>query len=124
MSSHKAQVVATNNHIEEDVTLLIEGTTVKCFISYCPYELEVGKTYDVELTLNLSDNYEIERTETIQTLAEYTNRGYSYILYGDLRNDILMTFTSINVEGIHYDHPECNDHFIKLKVERIDASFH
>lgn len=124
MSSHKAQVVATNNHIEEDVTLLIEGTTVKCFISYCPYELEVGKTYDVELTLNLSDNYEIERTETIQTLAEHTNRGYSYILYGDLRNDILMTFTSINVEGIHYDHPECNDHFIKLKVERIDASFH
>ncbi len=124
MSSHKAQVVATNNHIEEDVTLLIEGTTVKCFISYCPYELEVGKTYDVELTLNLSDNYEIERAETIQTLAEHTNRGYSYILYGDLRNDILMTFTSINVEGIHYDHPECNDHFIKLKVERIDASFH
>ena len=124
MSLHKAQVVATNNHIEEDVTLLIEGTTVKCFISYCPYELEVGKTYDVELTLNLSDNYEIERTETIQTLAEYTYRGYSYILYGDLRNDILMTFTSINVEGIHYDHPECNDHFIKLKVERIDASFH
>lgn len=124
MSSHKAQVVATNNHIEEDVTLLIEGTTVKCFISYCPYELEVGKTYDVELTLNLSDNYEIERTETIQTLAEHTNRGYSYILYGDLRNDILMTFTSINFEGIHYDHPECNDHFIKLKVERIDASFH
>ena len=124
MSLHKAQVVATNNHIEEDVTLLIEGTTVKCFISYCPYELEVGKTYDVELTLNLSDNYEIERTETIQTLAEHTNRGYSYILYGDLRNDILMTFTSINVEGIHYDHPECNDHFIKLKVERIDASFH
>ena len=91
MSSHKAQVVATNNHIEEDVTLLIEGTTVKCFISYCPYELEVGKTYDVELTLNLSDNYEIERAETIQTLAEHTNRGYSYILYGDLRNDILMT---------------------------------
>lgn len=124
MSLHKAQVVATNNHIEEDVTLLIEGTTVKCFISYCPYELEVGKTYDVELTLNLSDNYEIERAETIQTLAEHTNRGYSYILYGDLRNDILMTFTSINVEGIHYDHPECNDHFIKLKVERIDASFH
>ena len=124
MSSHKAQVVATNNHIEEDVTLLIEGTTVKCFISYCPYELEVGKTYDVELTLNLSDNYEIERAETIQTLAEHTNRGYSYILYGDLRNDILMTFTSIDVEGIHYDHPECNDHFIKLKVERIDASFH
>lgn len=124
MSLHKAQVVATNNHIEEDVTLLIEGTTVKCFISYCPYELEVGKTYDVELTLNLSDNYEIERAKTIQTLAEHTNRGYSYILYGDLRNDILMTFTSINVEGIHYDHPECNDHFIKLKVERIDASFH
>lgn len=124
MSLHKAQVVATNNHIEEDVTLLIEGTTVKCFISYCPYELEVGKTYDVELTLNLSDNYEIERTETIQTLAEHTNRGYSYILYGDLRNDMLMTFTSINVEGIHYAHPECNDHFIKLKVERIDASFH
>ena len=120
----KAKVVALIEHIEEDVTLIIDGTTINCFASYCPYELEVGKTYDVELTLNLSENYEIERTGETNTLIKHTNRGYSYVLYGDLHNEILMSFTSLNVEGVHYDHPECNDHFIKLKVERIDACFH
>lgn len=120
----QAQVVALNEHIEEDATLLIDGTLINCFISYCPYVIEVGKSYYVELTLNLSDDYEIGRVESRELLAEKIGKGYAYLLYGDLCDDNFLSFTLFNDEGIHYDHPECNDHFIKLKVERIDASFH
>ncbi|AZF12858.1 hypothetical protein C4J93_4698 [Pseudomonas sp. R2-37-08W] len=120
----KAEVIAFNKHVEEDVTLLIEGTFINCFISYCPYELEVGKTYAVELTLNLSDDYEIERTVVSRPLVKRIDRGYAYVLYGYLSNNMFVTFTSLHDEDIHYVHPECNEHFIKLKIERIDASFH
>ena len=119
----KARVLALNEHVEEDVTLLIEGTVINCFISYCLNEIEVGKSYDVELTLNIPDDYQIQKVEPRKTLAEKAGRGYSYFLYGELRNDLFFTFTSLKVEGVHYDHPDCNDHFIKLEVERIDVAF-
>lgn len=123
-SYKKAHVLALNEHIEEDVTLLIEGTVINCFISCCPYEIEVGKTYNVALTINLSDDYGIERVEPSAVLAAKTDRGYSYLLYGKLDNENILTFTSLSDEDIHHDHPEYNEHFIKLEVERIDASFH
>lgn len=44
--------MALNAQFEEEVTLLIEDTIINCFVSYCPYETEIGNTYDVELTLN------------------------------------------------------------------------
>lgn len=120
----KAKVLALNDHVEEDVTLLIEGTVINCFISYSPYQIMIGNTYDVELTINLADDYHIERAQPRNTLAEWAGCGYSYFLYGELCNDSLHTFTTLNDEDLHYDHPECNDHFIKLKVERIDVTFH
>ncbi|WP_428839041.1 DUF6896 domain-containing protein [Pseudomonas trivialis] len=54
---------------------------------------------------------------------EKAARSYSYVFYGDLCNDTLLNFTSLNIEGVHYDHPDCNEHFIKLVAERIDVSF-
>jgi hypothetical protein len=51
-NSKKAKVLALNAQFEEEVTLLIEDTIINCFVSYCPYETEIGNTYDVELTLN------------------------------------------------------------------------
>lgn len=119
----KAKVIVLNEHVDEDVTLLVEGTVINCFVSYCPHKIKVGETYDVELTLNLSDDYEIERVQPREILVEKTDCGYCYFLYGELHNEIFLTFTPLNDEDVHYEHPECNEHFIKLKVQRIDASF-
>ena len=120
----RVRVLALNDQIQEDITLLIEGTIINCFISYCPYKIEVGKFYDVELTINIPEDYVLERAEPSSVLAEKIDPGYSYILYGELCDERLLTFTSLNDEGIHYDHPELNGSFVKLTVERIDASFH
>ena len=119
----KATVLAVNEQVEEEVTLLIEGTVVTCFASYCPYEIEVGKTYDVELTLNLAEHYEAKKTCSNDIFAVQINNGFSYILYGDLRDDTFQTFTSLKVEDIHHDHPDLNNSFIKLSIERIDVAF-
>lgn len=123
-SYKKARVLALNDQIEEDITLLIDGAVINCFISYCPFQIEIGKFYDVELTLNIPDDYVLERVERSGVLAEKIDPGYSYILYGELCDERFLTFTSLSDEGIHYDHPELNGHFVKLTVERIDASFH
>jgi hypothetical protein len=109
--------------MEEDVTLLIDGTTINCFTSYSPKKIKIGQTYDVEITLNISENYEIQKVAPQKQLIESTDRTYAYFFYGELRNDSFYTFTLLNDEGVHYDHPDCNDHFIKLEVERVDVAF-
>ncbi|NVZ70921.1 hypothetical protein [Pseudomonas costantinii] len=119
----KAQVLAINELVEEEVTLLIDGTTIICFASYSPYEIEVGKIYDVEITLNLSEHYEIRKLNSNEILVERVGSSYSYALYGMLSQSKFQTFTLLNDEEIHYDYPELNDCFIKLTVERIEASF-
>lgn len=108
---------------EEDVTLLIEGRTVECFINSCPHEIGIGETYQVELTLNMSDSYQIEETPNNTILIEKRAKGYAYFLCGTLKNEIFESFTDFHVEDIHYDYPGLNDQFIKLEVDRIDVNF-
>ncbi|MGY2402851.1 hypothetical protein [Pseudomonas sp. SDO5271_S396] len=119
----KAQVLSTNELIEEEVTLLIDKTIVTCFTTHCPYKIEQGSFYDIEISLNLSDNYEVQKICPTKILAEQVDNSFSYILYGILNNDLFETFTPLNDEGIHYEHPDLNGHFIKVSIERIDVAF-
>ena len=119
----KALLINTNEHIDEEVTLLIDGSTIVCFANVCPYELKVGKTYDVELKLNLPDNYSINQSSQREILIEKTGKGFAYSLYGELHDDEFHTFTTLFDENVHCDHPALNNKFIRLHVERIGASF-
>lgn len=116
-------ITAINEHVEDEITLLIDDTEVVCFASYCPHVLKVGKEYEVELILNFPEAYEAISVEPRSLLIEKKNSGFSYYLYGKLKNDAFQTFTTFFDEKIHFDHPELNGKFIKLGVERIDVSF-
>jgi hypothetical protein len=112
-------IIDTN---EEHVTLLINEHLIDCFTNSCPYEIEAGETYNIELTMNLSDSYQIKTTSCTDVLIEKIG-GYSYFLYGTLRSGVFETFTDLYDEDVHYDYPEFNGHFIKLEVDRIDVNF-
>lgn len=119
----KILLLKINEHIDEEVTLLIDGTKVVCFANVCPYELEVGKTYDAELKLNLSEKYLISKSPHSEKLVERIGDGFAYNLYGELQNDEFHTFTTLYDEGVHYEHPALNNRFIRLQVDRIDVNF-
>lgn len=119
----KALLIKTSEHIDEEVTLLIDGSTIVCFANVCPYELKAGKTYSIELKLNLPDNYSTIESSHREIPIEKIGKGFAYNLYGELHDDEFHTFTVLFDEGVHYDHPAPNNKFIRLQVERIDASF-
>ncbi|MBN2992491.1 hypothetical protein JWR97_15415 [Pseudomonas cedrina subsp. fulgida] len=119
----KAQVLATSELIEEEITLLIDKTVLTCFVNHCPYEIKTGDFYNVELTLNLADDYQTEKILPTDLLVERMGNSFSYMLYGTLVDGAFHTFTLLNDEGILYEHPNLNNSFIKLSVERIDAAF-
>jgi len=118
-----AKLLKLSDSILEMVTLLVEGEVIECFVSYCPYDLEVGGIYNVELSLNLSQSYEVRKAEPTETRAVKIGRGFSYYLFGNLDDEVFQTFTSLFDEDVHYDHPDLNNKFICLEVERIDACF-
>ena len=119
----KATVIAIDELIEEEVTLLIDGASVTCFANYLPYEIEVGMTYAVELSLYLSEHYKAQKISSTNVLIERIGSGFSYVLYGTLNNNTFKTFTLLTVDGIQHDHPDLNDSLIKLTAERIDVAF-
>lgn len=119
----KILLLKINEHIDDEVTLLIDGTKIVCFANVCPYELEVGKTYDAELKLNLSEKYLISKSPHSEKLVERIGNGFAYKLYGELHNDEFHAFTTLYDEGVHYEHPALNNGFIRLQVDRIDVSF-
>jgi len=118
-----AKLLYLNDANEEDATLLIDGHLVECFINSCPYDIEIGKTYEVELTVNLSESYTIEKTTRNSALIEKIPKGYVYFLYGILKDDSFETFTTLHDEDIHYDHPDLNNQHIKLEADRINVNF-
>jgi hypothetical protein len=118
-----AKLLKTNENNEEDATLLINGLSIECLINSCPYAIEIGKTYPVELTLFLSDTYMISRAKKTDPPVKKSSKGYTYFLCGTLKNSVFESFTNFDDQDIHYDHPELNDQYVKLEVDRIDVNF-
>ncbi|KAF2393771.1 hypothetical protein [Pseudomonas frederiksbergensis] len=118
-----AKIINISDINEEHITLLIDGFVVECFVNSCPYAIQTGETYDIELSLDLLDTYTIKKAPDTNALIEKKPEGYSYILSGTLRNDVFESFTAFFDEDVHYDHPDLNDHFICLEVNRINVSF-
>lgn len=118
-----AKLIRINENDENHATLLINGLYIECLVNSCPYEIEIEKTYLVELTLFLSDSYMISRAKQTDLPVEKSSKGYTYILCGTLRNGVFESFTNFDDQDIHYDHPDLNDQYVKLEVDRIDVNF-
>jgi len=118
-----AKLLKINEDDENDATLLINGLSIECFVNSCPYAIEIGKTYLIELTLYLSDTYMLSRAKNTDPIVEKSSKGYSYFLCGTLKNSVFESFTNFDDQDIHYDHPDLNDQYVKLEVDRIDVNF-
>lgn len=108
---------------EEHVTLLIEGHVVECFVNSCPYSIEIGKSYSIDLSMYLSEACFVDRAFWRDSMIEKTGPGYGYFLYGTLNNEKFLSFTLLHDEDLHYEHPHLNDSFIKIEVQRLDVNF-
>jgi len=119
-----AVVLTVDQIVEEEVLLLVNGVKVKCFTSYCPLKIEVGKSYEVDFEIVLPDgNFIVAAEKSNSTLVEMIDDGFSCILYGYLDGSTFRSFVDFTDQEIHYDYPEFNEQFVNVRVDRIDVSF-
>ena len=118
-----ATVVEIDEVIEEAIVLLVEGTRIRCFASYCPVKIELGKHDEVELEMVLPDSNSVEQVEKRDTEIEIIGDGFSCVLYGYLDGSTFRSFVDFPDQDIHYEYPHLNEQYVKITADRIDASF-
>jgi hypothetical protein len=122
---YEAKVLRLDDDIEEQVRLLIGVTELTCFASVCPYPIEEGASYPVELCLTVFDDYAI--TEQPEDSAESIVRvddGFAHVVQGVLRNGCLESSgLSFKDEVLASDFGYLDGMVVSLKVDRIDAEF-
>lgn len=119
----QVKILAMDEIVEESLTLLICGQAIECFANYCPSIIRVGEVHTVELTIEYSEEYQIRRATRTDVYVEKIGEGFAYFFYGTLEGDIFKTFTELSDEDIHFDYPELDGEFVKVKVDRVNVSF-
>jgi hypothetical protein len=119
----EVRILAIDDDMEDCMSLLIGGNIVECFVNYCASMVVVDETHLAELTIDYSDPVEIEASPESNTLLEKNGNGFGYYLYGVLKGGTFRTFIEFPDEDIHFDYPELEGRFVKIKVDRINVSF-
>lgn len=123
ISKYPVQIIEIDPIIEELVVLEVNGTTLRCFVSHCPFVVEAGKTYEVEFDMVLPNELRISKIQNENRHVEMLEDGFSCEIYGYLNGDIFKSFVELPDQGIHFEYPHLNGHFVKIVAERIDVSF-
>jgi hypothetical protein len=121
---YSAMVESLSPDIEEEVSVIIGGQNMTCFATCLPYPLELGKTYFVELSPMVFDEYRVRETTSSEPRAQRIGAGYSYVLTGNLMRGYLdCGRIVIYDEGLLADFSHLDGAMISWEVDRLDILF-
>ncbi|MBW7473873.1 hypothetical protein K0T92_03880 [Paenibacillus oenotherae] len=111
-----------NPFIEEEVTIYTNDITLTGFSSVCPYPIEVGKHYKVELGLTILDEIKIKKLEKpIEELYQISD-GLAYLIRGKLTGNKLNAGVLFE-EDFLFEYSHLDGEYIELYVDRISVEF-
>ncbi|WNJ95637.1 hypothetical protein RND59_00505 [Vibrio ruber] len=109
--------------IEEEVLVSDGNTEFVVFANVCPYPLEIGKTYSVELNLVFLDELNYEELTELDENIERIDNSFGYRIVGFLDKGVLFAlgipFVCDDLDGMSYLYGK----WIGLDVDRISAEF-
>jgi len=120
---YTARVEAIGERIEEEVTLQIGGIHLLCFASSCPYPIEVGGRYPVELSLFTIDDLEVMDVAPTAASIERIGEGFAYLLTGTLSGDTLDAGLIFQDPMFNINYAWLSGRTVQVRADRIDAAF-
>gem|GEM_PF-3370968 len=125
---YNALVKELNLHVEEEVTVVIEGVVLVCFVREWLNNVEVGKSYSVTIEGRiLNDIYMVENEDASIGFKQIGN-SFSYIISWrfDLATrsiDAGITICFDEDEVDFHDYAYLDGKNVSVKVDRLEISF-
>lgn len=121
---YQAKLLKQDPCIEEKVILEINGMKIIGFSNICPYNIEEGHTYPIEISLTILDDPEITEESGNKYGAEQINNSFQYILFGKVKDNKIDIGNNIKIEDDIFEEASyLNGLFIKIKVDRLAIEF-
>lgn len=112
-----------NPLIEEEVTICTtNGITLTGFSSVCPYPIEEGKHYEVELGLTILDEIIIKKSEKPSKELIQIADGFAYLIRGMLTGNKLNAGVSFE-EDFLFEFSHLDGEYVELYIDRISVEF-
>lgn len=123
--NYSAQILHLGDDIEEEVLLRIGDLAITCFVTQCPFRVETGKSYVVELEAQIFDDYLIREIKgDCSPSIVRGGSGFSCILRGWLIDGCLDAGDVRFYDGVLLsEFGQLNGKMVEWAVDRIDVSF-
>ncbi|SIR56143.1 hypothetical protein [Priestia flexa] len=119
-----AKVKKLDEHLEEEVTLDIDGVVFTAFIDICPYEIKEGQDYPVNISFTIFNDLHIRLIENRVKELERIQESYRYLIRGIVREGLVDAgLRVVDEEGYLDDYPEIIGEYAEIKVDRIGVEF-
>lgn len=122
---YQALVLRVDEVIEEEVMLRFANHELTCFASVCPYPIDVGSSYPVELHPLVFADYSVtELADDTQPSVTRVNTGFSYVVTGKLSgNNLESSGLVFEDEVLQRDFSYLDGKMIAMRVDRMDVEF-
>ena len=120
---YNAFLKSVNLNIEEEVVIVINGIELVGFLSYCPYAIEIGKTYPVSIEITALDEFEMTRADLPVREMQRLNQGFAYIIKGVLKTGGVIDSVIEIKDELLVDYAYFYNEFVEFKVDRLSVSF-
>lgn len=122
---YKALVLRVDDDIEEEVRIRIGDIELACFAGVCPYNIEAGLSYPVELRPVVFGDYSVtELLDGTPASIDRVGTGFAYIITGRLSGSCLESVELVIEDDVlQRDFGYLEGKIIAMKIDRMDVEF-
>lgn len=123
---YTAKIIELSPLIEEEAVLEINGQRLVAFINNCPFEINRGGQYLVEMELAILDDFVISKTDSDEKGIEQIGDSSSYFIIGTLNIDTGNIDAGILFEvdsEFLFDYGYLHNQNVQIRVDRLSVDF-
>lgn len=123
--TYRAEIINIDPLVEDLVKLKIGTHILSCFAQICPFPIQIGGVYEINLYLFFLDDPQIVEVSN-DSLEEmiHTNEAFGYSLTGILHDGVFSVGElSFSDKETFSDFQYLEGKTVKLQANRIDAEF-
>lgn len=123
---YTSRLIELSQLIEEEAVLEINGQRIVAYINNCPFDIEIGEQYLIEIELAILDDFVISKTDSNEKGIKQIEDSFSHFIRGFLNIDSGTIDAGIIFEvdrEFLFDYGYLNNQYVQIQVDRLSVDF-